>query len=103
LRCVASVTKRTANRSSASRVSVFLVATADAEGTFRIDQLKVAQGNRQLAEEVRAALMSEFIQRRPVVLHNFDDELRLARFCETIWLCDKTRRIRAALEQERQG
>jgi hypothetical protein len=79
----------------------FTVASADAAGQFHVDQFKVASDDQSLAEETRAALMLEFINRRPVVMHDFDDELRMIHFCEALWPCDKTHRLRAAVEQER--
>lgn len=63
----------------------FNVGSADAAGQFRVDQLKVAQDDKSLAEETRTALMLAFIDRRPVTVHDFDDELRMIRFCEAKW------------------
>jgi hypothetical protein len=53
-----------------------------------VDQLKIGEDNRDLAEGARAALMMEFVQRRPAVIHSFNDELQMARFCEAAWPCD---------------
>jgi hypothetical protein len=79
----------------------FPIASTDAAGKFRIDCFRVAEDNRTLAEESRAALMLELIKRRPVVMHDFDDELRMAKFCEAAFPCKKTRDIRAGIERER--
>jgi hypothetical protein len=79
----------------------FIVGSADARGNFRTDQLKIEKDDKALAEETRAALMLVFIERRPVVMHDFDDELAMARYCEALWPCDKTHRLRASVEQER--
>ena len=79
----------------------FIVGSADAAGNFRSDQLSIPQDDKPLAKEARAALMQAFIERRPVVVHDFDDELEMIRFCEALWACDKTHRLLAAVEQER--
>lgn len=50
---------------------------------------------------MRAALILEFISRRPIVMHDFDDELRFIRYCEAVWPCPKTSRLRAEIERER--
>ena len=46
-------------------------------------------------------MMIEFAGRGPMVLHEFDDELRFAEFCEAMWPCERTTRIRAGVEPER--
>ena len=79
----------------------FMVASTDAAGKFRTDQLKIANDDKPLAEETRAALVLAFVNRRHAVIHDFNDELTMARFCEALWPCDKTHRLRASVEQER--
>src|SRR5579859_6595427 len=79
----------------------FHAASADTAGRFHVDRLTVGNDQR-LGEEARSALMQRLIERAPLVLHDFDDELMMARFCEDIWPCDKTRRLRTSLEQERE-
>ena len=75
----------------------FVVGSGDAGGAFRVDQLKIAKDDRDWAEEARGALMMEFFSRRPIVMHDFDDELLMARFCSDVWPGEKTRRIRESL------
>jgi hypothetical protein len=41
----------------------------------------------------RFDLIAHFVTLRPMVVHEFDSELQMARFCKTAWPCDKTRRI----------
>jgi hypothetical protein len=79
----------------------FVVGTVDTSGTFHVDQFKIAHDDKELADECRAGLMLEFINRGPVVMQEFNDELRMACFCEAICPCEKTRRIRSSLERER--
>jgi hypothetical protein len=74
---------------------------ADPAVPFRVDQLKIAQDDKAQAEWCRAALMVELIQRKPIVIHEFDDELEMARWSEAMCPCEKTRTILASLERER--
>src|SRR6266568_4730545 len=43
----------------------------------------------QLAEQCRASAFVSFIMQQPIVVHDVDDELAMARLCETIWPCEK--------------
>lgn len=78
----------------------FAVCSADVAGTFRADCLRIAESDKELAEWCRTALTMEFIARRPIVMHDFDDELRLAKFCESLWPCERTTSIRTNVEAE---
>ncbi len=55
-----------------------------------------------LADQCRASAFVSFIRRKPIVVHDVDDELAMARLCEAIWPCEKTRKVRAGIEGERQ-
>jgi hypothetical protein len=80
----------------------FVAASLDAEGEIRLDQFRIGMDDPALAEKCRAILMLELIQRRPpCVLSDFDDELAMARWCEALCPCERTRRIRENCEQER--
>ena len=46
-------------------------------------------------------MMMELIRRKPIVLHDFDDELRMARLFEALCPGEKARAIRADVERER--
>ena len=81
----------------------FMVCSIDAKGELRIGRFRIAQDDRGLAERSRAALMMEIIQRRPVVMADFDDELPLARWCEDLCPSERSRSIRLAIERERAG
>jgi hypothetical protein len=76
----------------------FVVATGDDNGAH-FDQL--GSQERELAERLRASLIVALIQERPLVIHDTDDELEMARWCEAIWPSEKTRRVRAGIEAER--
>ena len=81
----------------------FVAASINASGEVRLDQFKIPQDNRQLAEQTRTGLMFAILQRQPpCVLSDFDDELALARWCEALAPSERTRRIRADIEQERE-
>jgi hypothetical protein len=80
----------------------FTVAAADRRGRFHLDQLKTEDGERDLAEASRGALVLELASRRPpCVLHLFDDELAMAKFCAATWPSPRTRRMLLGLQRER--
>jgi hypothetical protein len=77
----------------------FTVASGDRAGFFT---LKVGCGDdAQLADQCRASAFVVFAMRKPIVIHDMDDELDMAKWCESIWPCAKTRQIRAGIEAER--
>ena len=77
----------------------FMVATCGPDG-FRCDKLDV-EGDADEADDVRAALFGALIQRRPLVVHDTDDELYMARLCETLWPGERITRLRQGVELER--
>jgi hypothetical protein len=83
-----------------TRTWLFHVGSASSAGKFRMDAFQ-CRADRDLAERSRIAMMVEFAGRGPVVIHEFDDELRFAEFCETMWPCERTTRIRVDVERER--
>jgi hypothetical protein len=85
----------------AGRRWYFAVASGKQPRGFRVDQ--IAAGTRELAEEIRAALWMALLQHRPIILHDTDDELQMARLCAAIWPCKKTEKIVAGIEAERRG
>lgn len=76
----------------------FVCASADALGEVHIDQLLIRQDDREMAEQTRGALFAELVARRPVVVHDFDDEVSFARFCVDTWPSDRTRKMLAEIE-----
>ena len=79
----------------------FVVCSIGAKGELRIDQFKIGPDDNDLAEQSRAALMLELLQHRPIVAHDFHDELELAKWCEALCPGERSRRIREDLERER--
>jgi hypothetical protein len=79
----------------------FVLGSADKRGRFRVDQFNVGWNDQDFANDCQAAMIAELIGRPPCVIHTFEDELAMIRFCETVWPCAKTRQIRASIEQER--
>jgi hypothetical protein len=80
--------------SGLSECRYFIVGSVDECGEFHCDQIIGG-------EDDRLALLAALVTLRPLVIHDFDDELQMARFCESVWPCAKITRIRAQLEQER--
>ena len=76
----------------------FLIATSEARRGFRVDQVTVGAETR---EADRQRIVVEFMRRRPLVLHIFDDELDMARWCEAMWPGERITRIRKDIERER--
>src|SRR5579864_6516274 len=77
----------------------FMVACVSTDSFLRFDQV-VAPLGREHAESIRADLTWELTMRKPVVIHYFDDEAEMARFCEALCPNDKTRSICAGIEDE---
>jgi hypothetical protein len=83
------------------RLWYFVVATGDANG-FRCDQ--IGSDSQKFASQSRAAVIVEITQRRPpLVIHDLDDELEMAKWCEVIWPGETTRQIRTGIEAERRS
>lgn len=83
---------------TAGRVWYFLIATSEARRGFRVDQVTV-NGE---SEDERLRVLLEFAQRRPpLVIHTFDDELDMARWCEILWPGERITKIRENMERER--
>lgn len=78
----------------------FIVGSGGADKQFHCDQVIVGVDTR---EGDRLSVLAELISRRPLVLHTFEDELSFARFCEIMWPCEKSARIRQSVEAEHQA
>jgi hypothetical protein len=77
----------------------FAIATCGATG-IRLDQVCVA--DKEHGEASKAAVIADLtIVRPPLVVHLVDDELYMARLCETLWPGERISEIRAAVEAER--
>jgi hypothetical protein len=51
----------------------------------------------------RSMVQAELLTRKPLVVHDCDDELYAARLCETIWPGERVTNVRKAIERERQA
>jgi hypothetical protein len=76
----------------------FMIASGGPEGC-RVDQI-VADDEAE-TECLRNALHFRLLQHRPIVIHDFDDELEMAKWAETIWPSPETRQIRSGIQAER--
>jgi hypothetical protein len=78
----------------------FIVATADEAKQFRCDQMIYT------ADEIKA-LRRDFVaaahQRPSLVIHDIDDELNMAKLCETLWPGQRITALRQAVEAERRA
>jgi hypothetical protein len=73
------------------------------DADFHVGSLKHENDDRAAAEKSRGLMMALLLERQPPsVVHDFDDELRLAQFCETAFPGEKSRSIRANVERERE-
>jgi hypothetical protein len=73
----------------------FIIATCGSEG-FRCEQIIVTR------PEDKTAVLSELAKRQPpLVIHDMNDELAMARLCEELWPGENIKRLRVALEAER--
>jgi hypothetical protein len=81
----------------------FVTCTPGIDQPLRIVRFKGVL-DRALIERCRFALCLTFAWRRPpLVIHDFDDELHLARFCAAIFPCEKSHRLLADIEAERKA
>jgi hypothetical protein len=78
----------------------FVCASADADGEFHIDCLTIKNDDREWAERTRSALLMELVTRPPIVVNDFDDEVRLAAFCRDLWPSERTRKLYADIKAD---
>lgn len=77
----------------------YLIIGSGGDGEFWV--VRIDCPNKPPAERCRAALYAELMRRRPCVVHDFDDELEMARWVEAIWPSAETTGIRERIEAER--
>lgn len=80
----------------------FVCASADADGKFHLDCLKIRDDDRELATQTRMALMTELVTSRPVVINDFDGEEHFAAFCAGMWPSERTRKLHAEVKADYQ-
>jgi hypothetical protein len=76
----------------------FSVVSGDAND-FRIDAIEADE--KHLVEAARNTVYAKFIARKPIVLHDFDDELEMARWTHAVWPSERAKKIVGAMETER--
>lgn len=54
-----------------------------------------------IAEQARGVLMVQLATGKPIVIHDFDDELAMAKFCEAAWPSGRITTVRQDIEAER--
>lgn len=80
----------------------FCVGNTYPNGEFRLNQLKIDYPDKNLAEDTRQRFITGLLVRKPpMVVHSFDDELAMMRFCEAVWPSDRTRELMYQIERER--
>ena len=67
-------------------------------GGFRRHQRR--PGMIRISQTRRALAMMVLIERPPLVVHDTDDEVQMARLCETLWPGKRISALRAAVERE---
>lgn len=75
----------------------FIICTSEEGRGFRCDEIIVPEAD----ETYRTGIIAEFVKHRPLVLHDMDDELAMARLCEALWPGDRITNLRKAVERER--
>jgi hypothetical protein len=87
----------------AGRHTSFMVVSAGTDQPIRLAQLRLDHDDdRTTIELCRQGLLVALARRRPaLVIHDFDDELRLVQFCAVVFPCERSRRLLANLEAER--
>lgn len=80
-------------------VHYFIVATSE-HGEFCCDQIVVDSADDR--SELIAVLASRHIDRKhpPLVIHDCDCELYMARLCETLWPGERITALRKSIEDE---
>jgi hypothetical protein len=82
---------------TSSKQWYFVVGSGDEAKQFHCDQIVVDSNT---PEEYRLAVLTELFTRRPLVVHTFDDEVTMSRWCEALWPCEKSKRIRQSIETD---
>jgi hypothetical protein len=83
---------------TASKRWYVTIAASEAGRGFRCDQVVLSPDS---PKDDRARIMAAFVAHRPLVIHDVDDELYMARLCETLWPGPEITRLRQTVEAER--
>ncbi len=82
----------------------FVIASSEPERGFRCDQLIMGNGLEKDGNTYRARIIAAFAQfgiGRGLLVHDTDDELYMARLCETLWPGERITKLRESIEAER--
>jgi hypothetical protein len=82
----------------------FTIATSEAGRGFRLDQITTGDDWKE-GLEIRAKAIAAFCFHgagKGMLVHDTDDELYMARLCETLWPGERITRLRKAIEEERE-
>ena len=83
----------------AARRFYMTIATGDASGEAYFTEITLGAGLD--LDATRASIIFALMrQREPSIIHDFPDELAMARRCEALWPGEKTTRLRATMEAE---
>ena len=77
----------------------FVVATSEKGRGFRCDQISIGEG--YTGETMRSGIAMALIRRKPLVIHDTDDELYMAKLCEMLWPGERITKLRKGIEDER--
>jgi hypothetical protein len=79
----------------------FTIATCDEKKEFRCDKIELKIDTEEKREAMRSSVIMEFLHRKPILVHDTDDELYAAWLCETLWPGERISGVRKGIEQER--
>lgn len=85
-----------------AKIWYFNVATAGKDTGFRCDQIVVEHGGAAASGHgMRRAFLVALMSRPPIIIHDADDELYMARLCEALWPGERITKLRESVETER--
>jgi hypothetical protein len=83
-----------------SKIWYFTVAVCDHDGFF-LHKVIMPNGATDNENEIsRRGFMVELAQRQGIIIHGFDDELQMAKFCESAWPGQQITKLREQIEAE---
>lgn len=85
---------------AASKVWYFILSTCEKKRGWRCDQVCVPRGEDEDREFYRDRVLMELATRRPLIVHDVDDEVYMARLCEALWPGERISRIRKEIEAD---
>jgi len=84
---------------TSARLWYLVVVGCDRQSEARIDRL--VAGTEADTVAMRTGIIAALVAHKPCVVHDFDDELDMARHAEATWPGEKIRGVREAIEAER--